>query len=112
VKQVVPHSTQKWATFRYAGRETSYITNIFRRTELKISFHTTNNLGNLITHKHHKFSLSEVYKLICPDCKKTYVGQTDSSPHAIKGTRQPSTTTATHPVSQSTSFEKPAHLAL
>jgi hypothetical protein len=64
VKQVVPHSTQKWATFRYVGRETSYITNIFRRTELKISFHTTNTLGNLLTHKHHpqdKFSLSGVY---------------------------------------------------
>ena len=79
VKQVVPRQTQKWASFTYVGRETSYITNIFRRTELKISFRTTNTLGNLLTHKHHpqhKFSLSGVYKLICPDCNKTYVGQT------------------------------------
>jgi len=66
-------------SFTYVGRETSYITNIFRRTKLKISFQTTNTLGNLLTHKHHpqdKFSLSGVYKLICPDCNKTYVGQT------------------------------------
>jgi hypothetical protein len=44
-----------------------------------MSFRTTNTLGNLLTHKHHpqdKFSLSGVYKLICPDCNKTYVGQT------------------------------------
>jgi hypothetical protein len=76
-KQTAPK--QKWATFTYVGRETSYITNIFRLTELKISFRTTNNLNNLLTHKHQthdKFSLSGVYKLVCPDSKKTYVGQT------------------------------------
>jgi hypothetical protein len=79
VKQVTLHPTQKWASFTYVGREISYITNIFRRIELKISFRTTNTLGNLLTHKHHpqdKFSLSGAYKLISPDCNKTYVGQT------------------------------------
>ena len=78
-KQVTPRPTQKWASFTYIGKETSYITNIFRRTELEIAFRTTNALGNLITHRHQshdKFSLSRVYKLICPDCNKTYVGQT------------------------------------
>jgi hypothetical protein len=110
-----PRLTQKWARFTYIGKETSYITNIFKWTELKISFRTTNTLGNLLTHKHHvhdKFSLSGVYKLICPDCNKTYVGLADSSPHATKSIRQPSTTTATYPVLQSTSFKKPNHLAL
>jgi len=37
------------------------------------------NLGNLLTHKDHapdKFSLSGVHKSTCPDCHKTYVGQT------------------------------------
>jgi hypothetical protein len=79
VKQVVPCPTQKWACFTYVGRETSHITNIFRRTELKISFCTTNTLDNRLTNKHHPqetFSLSGVYKLICPDFNKTYVGQT------------------------------------
>jgi hypothetical protein len=79
VKQVVPRPTQNWASFTHVGWETSYITNIFRCTELKISFRTTNTLDNLFTHKHHpqdKFSLSGVYKLICPDYNKTYAGQT------------------------------------
>ena len=52
---------------------------IFRQTKLKIAFWTTNSLGNLLTHRrqaHDKFSLSGVYKLICPDCNKTYVRQT------------------------------------
>ena len=53
VKQVAPCLTQKWATYTYVGRVIFYITNIFRQTELKISFHTTNTLDNLLTHKHH-----------------------------------------------------------
>ena len=79
VKQVTPCTTQKWASFTYVGMENSYITNIFKQTELKIAFRTTYTLGNLLTHRDHapvKFSLSGLYKLICPDCHKTYVGQT------------------------------------
>jgi hypothetical protein len=70
---------QKWTTFTYVGEETSYITNVFRKTELKIAFHTTNTIGNLLSHKNptpNKFSLSGVYKLTCPDCNKAYVGET------------------------------------
>ena len=67
------------ANFTYIGKETTYITNIFKRTELKITFRTTNTLASLLTHKDRaldKYSLSGVYKLTCPDCHKTYVGQT------------------------------------
>jgi len=64
----------------YVGKETSYITNISKQTELKITLRTTYTLANLLTHKDHghdKYSLSGVYKLTCPDCHKTYIGQTD-----------------------------------
>jgi hypothetical protein len=112
-KQTTPK--QKSATFTYVGRETSYITNIFRHTELKISFRTTNTLNNLLTHKHKtqgKFSLSGVYKLICPDCKKTYVGQTGrSSQHATMNIKQPFATIATLQASLNTSPKKPTHSA-
>ena len=70
---------QNWARFTYVGKETSYITNLFRKTELKIAFRTTNTTGNLLSHKNpnpDKFSLSGVYKLTCPDCNKAYVGKT------------------------------------
>ena len=72
-------TTQKWASFTYIGKETSYITNLFRKTQLKIAFRTTNTIGNLLSHKNpnpDKYSMSGIYKLTCPDCNKAYVGQT------------------------------------
>jgi len=84
-KPTTNHTIQKWANFTYIGRETTYITNIFKRTDLKIIFRTKQTKANLLTHKdrtHDKYSLSGVYKLTCPDCHKTYIGQTP----AIKNT--------------------------
>jgi len=46
------HSTQtskhKWATFTYKGKETLYITNMFRHTDLKIAFCTNTTLECLL----------------------------------------------------------------
>jgi len=47
--------------------------------ELSIALHTTNTIGNLLSHRHpapDKFSRLGVYKLTCPDCHKAFVGQT------------------------------------
>jgi hypothetical protein len=79
VNPITPRTTHKWASFTYVGKETTYITNIFKRSEPKIAFRTTHTLGNMLTHRNHPpvdFSSSGVYKLICPDCHKAYVGQT------------------------------------
>jgi hypothetical protein len=77
-KQTPNHTERKWACFTYIGEESSYITNIFKRADLKITFRTTHTLVKLLTHKnytHDKYSHSGVYKLTCPDCHKTYVRQ-------------------------------------
>jgi transposase-like protein len=69
----------KWARFTYIGKETSYITNIFRRTDLKIPLRTKNIIGNLLRLKNPTqdlYAMSGAYKLTCPDCNKAYVGQT------------------------------------
>jgi len=69
---------QKWTCFTYVGKETSYITNIFRKTDLKITFRTNNTFESLLSCKNHtpdKFSISGVYKLTCPDCHKADIGQ-------------------------------------
>ena len=53
--------------------------NIFRKTDVKITFRTKNTIENLLSCKNHtpdKYSLSGVYKLACPDCHKAYIGQT------------------------------------
>ena len=60
----------------------TYITNLFRRTNIKIAFHTNNTVYNRLTHKNHntdKYTQSGVYKLTCPDCSNAYVGQTGRS---------------------------------
>jgi hypothetical protein len=74
-----PIEKQKWATFTYIGKETTFITNIFRRTNIKIAFRTKNTIGNKLLHKQQtndKYTLSGIYKLTCPACNKAYVGQT------------------------------------
>jgi len=51
-RPTAPRKTkQKWASFTYVGKETSYITNLFRKTELKIAVRTTNTIGNLLSQK-------------------------------------------------------------
>ena len=46
-----PKTPKKWASFTYTGRETSYITNVFRHTDLKIALRTKNTIENLLTHQ-------------------------------------------------------------
>ena len=72
-------STQEWATFTYVGKETTYITNLFKRTDIKIAFQTNNTIQKLLMHNQQTtdiHSRSGVYNLTCPDCRKAYVGQT------------------------------------
>jgi hypothetical protein len=73
---------QKWVNFTYVGKETRAITQIFRNTNLKISYKTNNTIESLLKEKQthfDKYSASGVYKLICPDCGRAYVGQTGRS---------------------------------
>jgi hypothetical protein len=72
--------TQNWVKFTYFGKETSYITKLFKNTALKVAYTTSNNLGKLLemqkTAKLNKYERNGVYQLTCPTCHKKYVGQT------------------------------------
>jgi len=50
--------THKWVTFTYIGKETTFITNLFRKANIKISFRTNNIIQNLLIHKQ---QTSDVY---------------------------------------------------
>jgi len=111
VRPTSPRTTKKkWTSFTYAGKKTSYITNLFRWTELNIAFCTTSTIGNLLSHRNptpDKFSLLGVYKPTCPNCNKTYIGQTGR--HFAMRYKEHETsfkTVATHPLSQNTSMKK------
>ena len=43
--------TQNWATFTYIGKETTFISNLFKKADIKIAFRTDSNIQNLLTRK-------------------------------------------------------------
>ena len=76
------NTTHKWAPFTYIGRETTNITNIFKKADIRITLCTNNTLQNLLMQKPQlpdKYSRSGAYKLTCPECNKVYIGQTGRS---------------------------------
>ena len=75
--------TTKWAKFTYIGKETKFITKLFKDSLIKITFTTRNTMKRLLSPKPHpiqeQFDRSGVYQFSCPDCHMKYVGQTDRS---------------------------------
>ena len=69
-----------WAKFTYAGKETRFITKLFKNRNVKIAFTTDNTIGKRLTMKQEtpqsKYESSGVYQLTCPECKIKYTGQT------------------------------------
>jgi hypothetical protein len=65
----------KWVTFTYHSPQVRQITNLFKQTDVKISFHATNTIQQLNTAKHRHNDPSGIYKLKCNTCNKVYVGQ-------------------------------------
>jgi len=71
---------QKWVKFTYTGKETRFITKLFKDTNVRIVFTTNNTIGKCLTMEQKtpqcKYDKSGVYQLTCPDCKMKYTGQT------------------------------------
>ena len=87
VKQRQRHEqgNQKWVKFTYIGRETRYITKLFKNTSLKVAYTTNSSLGKLLemqkSQQPNKFDKNGVYQLTCPTRHKKYVGQTGRPIH-------------------------------
>jgi predicted RNA-binding Zn-ribbon protein involved in translation (DUF1610 family) len=77
-----PHNEpnrHKWAIFTITGPEISYITKLFKHTNLKIAFRTASNIQSYLnknTCTKDIFAQSGVYELTCPSCGMAYVVQT------------------------------------
>ena len=54
-----PHNPKKWCTFTYTGKETSFITKIFKHANLQIAYRTNNTLR-----KHLSYSTTQQDKFI------------------------------------------------
>ena len=81
------NDTRKWAKFTYIGKETKFITKLFKNSPVKISFTTNNTIGRILSHRlthtktRNQLDKSGVYGLTCPECNMKYVGQTGRSFH-------------------------------
>jgi uncharacterized protein YgiM (DUF1202 family) len=80
-KQIQKHDTQrKWAKFTYVGKETRFITKLFKNTDVKVTFVTDNTIERRLAMKQKpnqtKYDKNDIYQLTCPGCKMKYTGQT------------------------------------
>ena len=103
-----PKTQQKWATFTYTGKETTYITNIFKQTDIKIAFRTNNTLDRLLSIKEpapDKYVQAYTDSHAKNATKHRWAKPDGASTHAIKNTNKLSKTTATHPTLPSTSMK-------
>jgi hypothetical protein len=69
-------------TFTCTGKETTFITNLFKKTELRITLRSSKILQKQLMPKLQtldKCSSCGAYKLTFPDCNKAYVGQAGRS---------------------------------
>ena len=74
-----------WVTFTYVRKETRFINKLFKDTNITVAFTTNSKIGKSHSMEH-KYNKSRVYLLTCPDCKMTYIGQTDN--HSISDSKK------------------------
>ena len=68
-------------TFTYFSPTIRTITNLFKHTNLQITYKTTNTIQQLLQHTPHQHKTeherSSIYKLTCNTCNLSYIGQTN-----------------------------------
>jgi hypothetical protein len=79
IEEPTQEPKKKWVTFTYMGKETRYITKLFKKFNLNIAWRTINTLEQHLTitkHKNDIYDRCGVYKMKCMECGGAYVGQT------------------------------------
>jgi len=86
-------STQdkKWATFTHSSPYVRKITNLFKNTNVKVTFKSNNTVAQL-TKPHTTtipspapYDMSGIHLLTCTTCKQAYVGQTSRPRTTVPG---------------------------
>jgi hypothetical protein len=71
---------KKWATFIYHSSKVGNFTNLFKHTNINITFKSTNTIQQHIKPKNpdevQHYNRSGIYKLTCKTCKMSYIGHT------------------------------------
>jgi hypothetical protein len=66
---------KKWVTFTFHSHLIHKITNLFKRTNLKIAFRPTNTIYQQLSNKNKDPNPTGIYQLKCNTCSRAYVGQ-------------------------------------
>jgi hypothetical protein len=72
---------KKWATFTHIGKQTRFITKLFKNTNIRTAYKTLNTIRKQLqkwNQEEDKYDNAEVYKLKCQDCTQYYFGQMGS----------------------------------
>ena len=69
------NNSRKWAIFTYHSPLIRKVTNLFKNTDIRIAFRTTNTIEQQLTQKTSDKNPSGIYEIKCDTCKKKYVGQ-------------------------------------
>jgi hypothetical protein len=75
----------KWATFTHSSPHVRKITNLFKNTNVKVTFKSYNMIAQLTKphtttiHSPNPHDMSSIYSLTCNTCKQAYIGQTSRS---------------------------------
>jgi hypothetical protein len=71
---------KKWATFTYYSPKIRKLTNLFKHTNINITFKSTNIIQKYTKpktlDKNQDCNMSGIYRLTCNTCKMSYIGQT------------------------------------
>jgi hypothetical protein len=78
----VKHNKSKWAKFSCVGKETKFVTKLFKDSSIRVTFTTNDTISKSLSlkqnhpQKQNQFEKSGVYQLACPECSMRYSGQT------------------------------------
>ena len=77
--QTKQYHNRKWVIFTCHSPSVHKVTNLFKRTSLKVAFRPTNTVYQQLSHKPKDSNLSGIYQLKCNTCNNAYVGQSGRS---------------------------------
>jgi len=76
LESTATESNQKWVPFTYFGPTVRRFTNLFKGSNIKIAFRTTNTIQKQLSkNSHNQQNPNGIYSLKCNTCNKKYVGQ-------------------------------------
>ena len=67
--------SRKWVTFTFHSPSIHKITNLFKKTNLKIAFRPTNTIYQQLSDRNKDPNPTGIYQLKCNTCSRAYVGQ-------------------------------------